>query len=73
MCLDVLGEASLVCVETRLQVLAAGWAGYTELPMPPAGPDARRARSPRVSRVTIYSLDVLLFLFGTSLLFHVRF
>ena len=25
------------------------------------------------SRVTIYSLDVLLFLFGTSLLFHVQF
>ena len=27
----------------------------------------------RLSRVTIYSLDVLLFLFGTSLLFHVHF
>ena len=26
-----------------------------------------------ISRVTIYSLDVLLFLFGTSLLFHVQF
>ena len=26
-----------------------------------------------VSRVTIYSLDVLLLLFGTSLLFHVQF
>ena len=26
-----------------------------------------------MSRVTIYSLDVLLFLFGTSLLFHVQF
>ena len=25
------------------------------------------------SRVTIYSLDVFLFLFGTSLLFHVQF
>jgi len=24
-------------------------------------------------RVTIYSLDILLFLFGTSLLFHVQF
>ena len=26
-----------------------------------------------INRVTIYSLDVLLFLFGTSLLFHVQF
>ena len=26
-----------------------------------------------ISRVTIYSLDILLFLFGTSLLFHVQF
>ena len=26
-----------------------------------------------LSAVTIYSLDVLLFLFGTSLLFHVQF
>ena len=26
-----------------------------------------------ISRVTIYSLDLLLFLFGTSLLFHVQF
>ena len=26
-----------------------------------------------ISRVTIYSLDVFLFLFGTSLLFHVQF
>ena len=26
-----------------------------------------------MNRVTIYSLDVLLFLFGTSLLFHVQF
>ena len=26
-----------------------------------------------ISRVTIYSLDVLLFLFGTSVLFHVQF
>ena len=26
-----------------------------------------------ISRVTIYSLEVLLFLFGTSLLFHVQF
>ena len=26
-----------------------------------------------VNRVTIYSLDVLLFIFGTSLLFHVQF
>ena len=26
-----------------------------------------------MSRVTIYSLDILLFLFGTSLLFHVQF
>ena len=26
-----------------------------------------------ISRVTIYSLDVLLFLFGTSLLFHIQF
>ena len=27
----------------------------------------------QISRVTIYSLDVLLFLFGTGLLFHVQF
>ena len=27
----------------------------------------------KISRVTIYSLDVLLFLFETSLLFHVQF
>ena len=27
----------------------------------------------QISRVTIYSLDVLLFLFGSSLLFHVEF
>ena len=45
--MDVLGEASLVRVGTRLQALAAGRAGYTELPVPPAGPDARRAHRPR--------------------------
>ena len=27
----------------------------------------------KLSRVTIYSLDILFFLFGTSLLFHVQF
>ena len=27
----------------------------------------------KISRVTIYSLDILLFLFGTNLLFHVQF
>ena len=30
-------------------------------------------RGSRNNRVTIYSLDILLFLFGTSLVFHVQF
>ena len=34
---------------------------------------ASGSRGPRAGAVTIYSLDILLFLFGTNLLFHVQF
>ena len=58
---------------SRVQLCATPWTAAYQAP-----PSIGFARQEywsglTISRVTIYSLDVLLFLFGTSLLFYVQF
>ena len=59
---------------SRVRLLATPWTAAYQAPLPIGFFQTRVLEWVAiVSRVKIYSLDVLLFLFGTSLLFHVQF